>query len=270
MNKYAGELLKIILFAFLLLIQNIGVGEEQFIIVLITSYNNNRWIEENVISTLHQDYARYRVIYVDDASTDGTADKVENLVKQDEKKIDFTLIRNSERKGALANIYYSIHNLCEDDAIIVSLDGDDWFYDNQVLKKINAAYSEKEVWITHGTFIEYPSGSTGWSVSIPPHIVSRNQFRSYRCPSHLRTFYSWLFKKIRLEDLLYEGQFFSMTWDQAMMFPMMEMAGERHSFIYSILYVYNMVNPINDNKVNAQLQRDLEALIRAKPPYQRL
>jgi glycosyltransferase involved in cell wall biosynthesis len=259
---------KIVFFAFIFLFQI--TGAEKSIIVLITSYNNKRWLQENVISVLHQDYTRYRVIYIDDASTDGTADRVKALVEQDEKKIDFTLIRNSERKGALANIYDSIHNLCEDDAVIVSLDGDDWFYDNQVLKKINAAYNKAEVWITHGTFIEYPTGSTGWSVPIPLDVVIRNQFRAYRCPSHLRTFYSWLFKKIRREDLLYEEQFFSMTWDQAMMFPMMEMAAERHSFVPSILYVYNMVNPINDNKVDAQLQRDFEVLIRAKPPYQRL
>jgi glycosyltransferase involved in cell wall biosynthesis len=254
----------------LLLFQNLVAEEEKSIIVLITSYNNKHWVEENVISALHQDYHHYRVIYVDDASTDGTADRVEDLIAQDEKKILFTLLRNLERKGALANIYSTIHNFCEDDAIIVSLDGDDWFYDNQVLKEINAAYCKKEVWITHGTFIEFPSQSTSWSVPIPPHIVIHNQFRSYRCPSHLRTFYAWLFKKIRLEDLLYEGQFFAMAWDQAMMFPMMEMAGERHLFIPSVLYVYNMVNPINDNKVNARLQRDLETFIRAKPSYQRL
>ena len=73
-----------------------------------------------------------------------------------------------------------------------------------------------------------------------------------------------------MEDLQYEGRFFSMTWDQAMMFPMIEMAGERHAFIPEITYVYNMSNPINDNKVDPQLQRDLEVFIRSKPPYQRL
>lgn len=260
--------MKIIFLA--LFFQSLILAEENSIVVLITSYNNKRWAAENVISALHQDYTRYRLIYIDDASTDGTADKVQDLLERDEKKRDFTLIRNLERKGALANIYYAIHELCEDDAIIVSLDGDDWFYDDQVLKKIDATYREKEVWITHGTFIEYPSESTSWSLPIPPHILARKQLRSYRCPSHLRTFYAWLFKKIRLEDLQYKGQFFPMSWDQAMMFPMMEMAAERHAFISEITYVYNIVNPINDNKIDPQLQRDLETFIRSMPPYQRL
>ena len=95
-------------------------------------------------------------------------------------------------------------------------------------------------------------------------------FRTYRCPSHLKTFYAWLFKKIDVEDLKIGGEFFPMTWDQAMMFPMLEMAGDRHAFIKETLYVYNMTNPINDNRVNAKLQRDLEKRIRSKPSYDKL
>lgn len=238
------------------------------IVVLTTSYNNQKWALKNVDSILQQDYENYRVVYVDDASTDGTADLVEKGVQEHPKKVPFTLIRNSERKGALANIYYAIHDHCRNEEIVVSLDGDDWFYDNQVLKKIDAIYSSSDVWLTHGAMIEYPNNGTGWSIPIPEEIVQANAFRQYRCPSHLRTFYAWLFKKIKLEDLQYEGQFFKMTWDQAIMFPMCEMAGKRHYFIKELTYVYNMANPINDNKVDPQLQNNLEAIIRAMPPYQ--
>jgi glycosyltransferase involved in cell wall biosynthesis len=244
--------------------------EEKPIVVLTTSYNNRKWVQKNVQSIFNQVYSNYRVIYVDDASQDGTADLVEKWVNKQRKQLRFDLIRNQERMGALANIYQAIHEGCNDDEIVISLDGDDWFYDTQVLKKINQAYSAREVWLTHGTLMEFPTRAKGWSLAIPTEIVTHNAFRKYRCPSHLRTFYTWLFKKIRLEDLQYEGHFFSMTWDQAIMFPMIEMAGERHAFIPEITYVYNISNPINDNKVNPQLQRDLELLIRAKPPYQRL
>lgn len=217
-----------------------------------------------------QSYSNYRVIYIDDASSDNTADLVASIVRKKGQEFRFTFIRNHERVGALANIYRAIHEGCSDDEIIVSLDGDDWFYDAQVLRRVNEAYSKGEIWLTHGTLVEFPSRVKGWSLPIPSDIVSANAFRIYRCPSHLRTFYAWLFKKIALEDLQQEGAFFPMTWDQAIMFPMIEMAAERHAFIPEVTYVYNMFNPINDNKVDPQLQRDLEAVIRAKPPYQRL
>ena len=46
------------------------------------------------------------------------------------------LIRNPVRIGALQNLYNTLH-ICDDDEIVVLLDGDDWFADNGVLKKVN-------------------------------------------------------------------------------------------------------------------------------------
>jgi glycosyltransferase involved in cell wall biosynthesis len=235
-------------------------------VVIIPSYNNRNWVRENLMSVFTQEYSNYRVIYVDDASTDGTADLVESMIKNRDQTSRSTLIRNSVRKGGLCNLYETIAR-CEDTEIIVILDGDDWFARPNVLKIVNKAYSTQSIWLTHGTLIEYPQNVVAWSIPVPQDIVKRNAFRTYRCPSHLKTFYAWLFKKIKVEDLKIEGEFFSMTWDQAIMFPMIEMAGHRHAFISDVLYVYNMTNPINDNKVDAQLQRDLEILIRSKPPY---
>jgi glycosyltransferase involved in cell wall biosynthesis len=255
---------------FLLPFTKAQANEEKPIVVLTTSYNNRRWVEKNLKSIFRQEYTNYRVIYIDDASQDETPDQVEIWVKRQKEKPRFDLVRNTTRRGALANIYYAIHERCADEEIIVSLDGDDWFYDTLVLRRINQVYSQKEVWLTHGTLIEFPTHTLGWSIPIPKDVILHNAFRKYRCPSHLRTFYAWLFKRIHLDDLQYEGDFFSMTWDQAMMFPMIEMAGERHAFIPEITYVYNMSNPINDNKIDPKLQRNLEALIRAKTPYQRI
>ena len=73
-----------------------------------------------------------------------------------------------------------------------------------------------------------------------------------------------------MEDLRYKGQFFPMTWDMAMMYPMIEMCGERHAFISDVIYCYNIANQINDNKVNPQLQNDLDKYIRSLPPYKKL
>lgn len=243
--------------------------EEKPLVVLITSYKNSRWYERNLRSVFTQNYSNYRVIYIDDCSPDKTGELVEKYIAKCNQNVRVQLIRNEVRVGALANIFKGVH-LCDDDEIVVSLDGDDWFADRDVLSKINEAYQDPDVWLTHGSMIEYPNNSAAWCIPVPDEIIQANLFRTYRCPSHLRTFYAWLFKLIHEEDLKYNGDFFIMTWDQAMMFPMIEMAGGRHKYIADILYVYNIANAINDNKVNAQLQRDLEDIIRRMPPYQRL
>ena len=276
--------------------------EERPMVVIIPSYNNAKWYTRNIRSVLTQDYKKFRVIYIDDASSDATADKVDALLFRwfkrrkgslsricfddekskeilevtaqfqkeiDEKKAFFTLVSNKNRVGALANLYRSIWS-CDDEEIIVTLDGDDWFSDPQVLMRLNQAYASRNIWLTHGTMIEHPSGSAAWCEPVPPSVIESNTFRSFKCPSHLRTFYAWLFKQIALEDLVYEGDFFSMTWDMAIMYPMVEMCGENHEFISTANYIYNTSNPINDNKVNAEFQRTLDRLIRAKTPYKKL
>ena len=166
----------------------------------------------------------------------------------------------------MENLYRAIQS-CDEQSIIVTLDGDDWFAHQNVLSELNTIYTTQEVWYTHGTLVEYPHGAKGWSIPIPPEIISENTFRQFRCPSHLRTFYAWLFNKIELEDLMYEDFFLPMTWDMGIMYPIAEMAGSRHVFISTVSYVYNMANQINDNKVNAELQRELDRYIRNKKPY---
>ena len=58
-----------------------------------------------------------------------------------------------------------------------------------------------------------------------------------------------------------------MTYDLAIMFPIAEMAGNKIKFINDILYVYNSENPINDNKVNVNMQARLALMIRDRNIY---
>jgi glycosyltransferase involved in cell wall biosynthesis len=243
--------------------------EEKPMVVIIPSYNNIKWYKSNLDSVLTQDYSNYRVIYVDDRSSDGTAKAVEAYLARNDQNNRVQLFSNYERVGAMANLYGAIHS-CSDDEVCVLLDGDDWLYDPSVLKQLNKAYSSGDIWFTHGTLMEYPMGHVTWCEPILPEAIANNSYREFKCPSHLRTFYAWLFKEIKLQDFLYQGGFLKMAWDMAIMYPLAEMAAERHAFIADVLYSYNMSNPNNDNKVNADLQNFWDRLIRNRPRYQRL
>ena len=245
-------------------------GVSKRFVIVIPSYNNAKWCQANIESAINQNYDKYRVIFTDDASTDGTFEKVYDIVKDSGKMSKCTLTKNTQRFGALGNLYNMIHS-CDDDEIILTLDGDDWFPDENVLAVLNEVYSNHDIWLTYGQYQNYPDQGRGIAQKIPDKIIDANAFRTYQwCSSHLRTFYAWLFKSIKETDLMENGKFFSMTWDMAMMFPMLEMAGHRSKFIPDFLYVYNMDNPINDHKVNVQLQQNLDRQIRSMPRYQRL
>ena len=61
-----------------------------------------------------------------------------------------------------------------------------------------------------------------------------------------------------------------MTYDQAMMLPMLEMSGDRAKYIEDVNYVYNVSNPNAINKTRAQKQHRLMLKIRAKKKYERI
>lgn len=247
--------------------KNSNLSRDKKFVIVIPSYKNEQWCIKNIESCLNQNYDKYRIIFNDDASPDNTFNRVSEFVNNSPKANKVTLIRNPERRGALCNLFNMIHS-CDDDEIILTLDGDDWLSDDNVLNKLSEVYADENIWMTYGQYQNHPDGGRGIAEAYPPNIVQSNSFRSYRwCASHLRTFYTWLFKKIKKEDLFHEGKFMEMTWDLGMMFPMLEMSKTHSKFISDILYIYNMSNPINDHKVNKSLQQKLDHLMRAKPRY---
>jgi len=241
------------------------------IVVVTASYNNKEWYKQNLDSIFSQDYPYFSVIYIDDVSPDGTGDLVEAYLKDHPQGHRVTLIKNEERCGALANQYHAIHS-CDDKAIIVIADGDDFFADETVLSYVAQVYEHEDVWLTYGQFKCWRGGSRVYCQPASPCVIKKNLFRASRSYlSHLRTFYAALYKKIKLEDLLYQGDFFSVNADMATMYPMVEMACNGHFMCMpKVLYLYNNSNPINDHRVNRKEQLSLEKFIRNKKPYEAL
>lgn len=236
-------------------------------VIFITSYNNIKWWKQNIKSALYQKGAPYRVLFVDDCSTDGTGQAVEDYIKnwkqRTRSQLDVTIIRNAVRGGALSNWYRAIHT-CEDHEIIVSLDGDDWLAHDHVLLRLEAEYT-KGCWMTYGHWIKQPGGFQGQTRPLKADFSVRKQpFVS----SHLRTFYAGLFNQIKLKDLLdNNNKFYPMAWDVALMLPMLEMCNGRYAFIPDILYIYNGSNPISDNAINEAFQTRLASQIQNKRSY---
>lgn len=244
--------------------------KEKNIVVIIPSYNNAKWYKKNLDSVFSQKYENLCIIYVDDNSPDGTGGLVQQHILEKNQSYKVTLIRNERHQGALANLYYAIHS-CNDHDIIVLLDGDDWFAHDNVLATINNVYADPNIWLTYGQFKMHPNGKLGFCAPLSKKIVEQKEFRKIKwCVSHLRTFYAGLFKKIKIEDLLYEGEFFSVSWDRAIMYPMIEMSGAHFKFIPDILYIYNIANPINDHKVSRKFQLQLVQYIQNMSPYKEI
>ncbi len=246
------------------------VAIERRIIIITAAYNNKNYYQRMLDSVFCQKYDNWHLMYVDDCSPDGTGDLIEEYVQQKEFQDKCTITKNVKRECALANQYNMIHQ-CSDRDIIIILDGDDWFANDTVCAYVNETYTNPDVWLTYGQFREYPSGHKGFCCPMPKDIVRRNGFREFsHIPSHLRTFYAGLFKKIKKEDLMRDGDFFKMSGDIAAMMPMIEMARDHFKFIPHILLTYNAETPLNDYKVSKKLQREIDLDIRSRPRYDKI
>jgi len=241
------------------------------IVIIIPSYNNKKWHEKNLSSVISQNYNNFSVIYTDDCSGDDTASAVESYINKKNLDFNFKLIKNKQRLGAMLNLYNMIHS-CNDDDIILTLDGDDWLAHPNVCEKINTIYSNPNVWFTWGSYVNYPSNQRGCSKPIPRHVLDMNNYRRQPwCTSHLRTFYAKLFKNIKKEDFYGpNGKWLDVAWDLSFYFPFVEMGGHKGRYINEILYMYNCDNPIQDYKIKLQEQMAMDRYIRTKKPYTRL
>lgn len=241
------------------------------IVVIIPSYNNSKYFERNLLSVISQDYDNFTVVYTDDCSPDNTGKLVEEFIAKHNQGDKVKLIRNVDRKGAMCNLHTMIH-ACDDDDIVVTLDGDDWLAHNRVLKRVHEAYSDDDVWFTWGSYSDHPQSSRGCSKPIPPDVLNNNTYRRHPwCTSHLRTFKAKLFKHIKQEDFYGpKGKWLDVAWDLSFYMPFVEMGGHHGRYIHDILYIYNNENPIQDYKIKLREQEAMASYIRRKTPYKRL
>jgi len=260
-------------FGFLLSITNIlALADIQLPIVVVTaSYNNAQWYEKNLSSVFQQEYDNWRLLYIDDCSTDGTADLVTDYCAISGYQDRVAIIRNEERMGHLANQYKAIHS-CKKEEIIVIVDGDDWLAHEHVFETINRIYQIEDVWLTYGQFWYLKKDMLGCCRPVPQSVFAQGTIRTFKpwVTSHLRTFYAGLFQSIAREDLYYQGTWYPMCADVAAMFSMIEMAGIHVKFIKEILYIYNDANTLNFYHNNMEKQRMIEKYIREQVPYEPL
>lgn len=215
---------------------------------------------------MSQRYKDFTCYITDDMSTDNTVSIVREIIKNDSR---FILIENQSKLYQPGNYDQIINSKnIDDDEICVEVDGDDWLPDSNVFTRINEVYKDPNVWMTSGSF-RYHDGRAGFAN--PPTKFSNIRKQTFTL-SHLRTWKSWIWKKINPADLKDENNnYWNVAGDLSFMFPMFEMSGEKHyRFLSEINYIYNESNPINDHKANMSNVINTVNKIRNKPEYSKL
>ena len=235
--------------------------------IIVAFYNVEKWIETTIKSVLGQSYDNYECILINDMSSDESSSICHRLVGDNTK---FKIIDNDIKKCSLENIHNAIHEHTDGQDIVVILDGDDFLANADSLEHLNKVYNAEDCWVTYGSYMNLSNRLRGkFSKPIPQEVIENNSFRQHEwCTSHLRSFRSFLFKEIRQDSLQDKSnKFFDFAGDLAIMFPLLELAGHRSTYVDKILYIWNDLNELNEHKRDNSRQLLVESMIRRKERY---
>lgn len=222
-----------------------------------------------VESVLGQDHERFRVVYVDDASTDGCA----RHVPVDDPRV--RLVRRSRRRGLAANLHAVVTRLCRPDDVVVIVDGDDRLAAPDALRHVDEAYRRYGCWLTYGQF-RYADGEVGFCepFSAPRDVAFQ---RSHWRTSHLKTFRAGLFHAVAGQDPRYDclrgpdGRWLDAAVDAALMAPLVDMAGfGRVRYLDRVLYEYHDENPMSHHNRDVEAQARAFRHVWAQRPFARI
>ena len=171
--------------------------ENNEIVIIVPFYNPGEFLDKCIASVISQKYNNYKVIFIDDCSTDGSYDK---LPHNDEK---VTIIRNDIRKTALENIHDAVMKYCNQESVCVLVDGDDWLINKNVLKFIDEQYQKNDCWISYGQ-ASWTDGRRGFASAYSPEEFLNIRKAPFRV-SHIRTFRAGLYKAMQVQDPDFSG-----------------------------------------------------------------
>ena len=238
------------------------LGNEKEIVVVSPFYNCENYIARCIESIASQDYENYKVILINDASTDNTVTVATNALNSLPKQIrdKFTLIINTKNQGAVRNQIENIRMIENPEAIIMLIDGDDSLInDNSIFSYFNGIYEDAE--FTYGSCWSMVDNIPLISQPYPEEIKASRTYRSHHFSwimpyTHLRTFKRFLLDGI--EDSAFQdenGKWFGAGGDGSVFYSLIENANpDKIKCLQEIVYNYNDTNPINDYKINGEEQ----------------
>jgi hypothetical protein len=188
-------------------------------------------------------------------------------------KPDTFIWYREHRNYAARNIYEVINNwvvkAAKDEDVIALLDGDDELKGTHALEPIRAAYANKNIWLTYGSYEKMSGDKTTFNGRYKPSAdVRRVRWHA----THLKTFRYGLWRHLPEQAMKgSDGTWLTTCSDVAVMLPLLEMAGlNRTRFVEQIVYRYNDLIGGHDHKDKSGLQIETDKWIRTQPSFKRL
>lgn len=209
-------------------------------------YNMSESVGQMLASIVGQSYKNWRVILIDDVSSEDQVKKQKQIIqnwkniicdygpREPENPI-IRVIWNTEKQWEVANVLQGL-TFCKDDDIICRIDADDWLTDLDALTIIDAAYQELGcdlLWTNH----RWAFSDKNISGPMPP---GADPYRHPWVSSHLKTFRKSLLNGVPYENFLNQnGEIIRRAGDQGCYLPALYKS-KKHVYLARCMYHYSI------------------------------
>lgn len=217
-------------------------------IFVVTTYNCEKYIHACITSLLLQTDKDFGIIFVDDASTDNTVDKIRDLSRDIPNEHIIHVNETRTRSAAWNQRQAVIKYVTNPNSRILILDGDDTLYNDNSLCTIKLNRGRSKQICEAGTF--------DYAAKFPTKQTLKELYR-VNIPYHLRYAKAWLYKAVP-ESMYYNGdELIKAGSDIAFVYPVIDLLGGKFFRSNQIVYKWNNhYLTHNDHFANKSEQRD--------------
>lgn len=230
---------------------------QQKIVVITPVFNAENYINRCIESVISQDYDNWKMIIINDASTDNTTKILNNYNSHP----NIIIINNPTNMGAVYNQVQTIKSYTKPTDIVMLLDGDDSLInDNQIFSYYNNLY-DGNTEFTYGSCWSMVDSVPLIAQPYPEQVKQTKTYRQHRFNwnmpyTHLRTFLAKLISESEDSNFIDEnGNWYKAGGDCSVFYTAIEAADPNKIKVVSDIIVnYNDINPLNDYKINGEEQ----------------
>ncbi len=133
--------------------------------VYILNHNYSKYLEQSILSVLNQTYKNFKLLIIDDGSTDNSKDILKNYLNDKRIRVIF-----QKKIGMIKSIIKAIKNTKSD--FFVRLDADDWLHKDFLKETIKTINSHKDIALVFPDYFETDENSK------IINRISRNKFNA--------------------------------------------------------------------------------------------
>ena len=241
------------------------LSEEKRIHVITPFYNAFDYLIRCIDSVASQNYNNWHMHLINDCSNDSSLDLVVQYIKGRYPNLikHFTVVDNPVNCGAVYNQIVNIKRDVPKDSLVVLLDGDDALVnDPNIFNMYNSLFADNKIDYAYGSCWSEVDNIPLQSQPYPKEVRDAKAYRQYKFNwgmpyPHLRVFKSELVHNIEDDSIFKDenGEWFKAGGDNATFYNILEQADPNKIAVVSdIVMLYNDNNPLNDYKVNGDIQ----------------